>query len=146
MDLQECLEEMTDSINQIEEQLINAESNANAAKCYAESAESEAYQAKEHAEYAESNIDDAKSILDTLREEFDELQERIEELTVEEDEDGEKSVHLSDLQKDMAKHKVKVLKLRQKHPSATVKQLAKHLGLGEFLVKRILESEGTKAA
>lgn len=147
MDLHECLREISSSMDAIEEQLNEATSNAEAAKNYADSAESEAYQAKEHAEYAESNCDEALSMLDTMRTEFAELQERIEEMerNAEGDDGEEKSPHLSDLQKDIAKHKVKVLKLKEKHPTATAQQIAANLKIGEFLVKRILEVEGKAA-
>lgn len=146
MDLQECLAEISKSIDAIEEELGSATGYAADARSYADSANSEAYNAQECAENAESAVDEALSMLNTLRDEYNELVERIEELTVEEDEDGEKSVHLSDLQKDIAKHKVKVLKLKENAPHATAQQIAEQLGIGEFLVRRILELSTTQAA
>lgn len=146
MDLQECLAEISKSIDAMEEELNNATCSANEARNYADSASSEAYSAQENAEAAEAAVDEALGMLSTLRDEYNELVERIEELTVVEDEDGEKSVHLSDLQKDIAKHKVKVLKLKENAPRATAQQIAEQLGIGEFLVRRILELHTTQAA
>ena len=146
MDLQGILSEMASSLDNLEEQFVNAENEAEAAELASYEAKQHAYEAEEKAEWAKSSAREGQAILGTLREEFSQLQELIEEMETNLDEKGEKDPKLSDLQKDIAKHKVKVLKIKERNPGATSKAIAEHLGIGEFLVSRILELESTRAA
>ena len=139
MDIPEALDTISESIDNIESQLNTAEEEAGNASGYAYEAKDNAESAETQADYCRSSIEEAQSSLNALREEYQELVKRIDE-----DSQGEDSGSASDLQKDIARWKVKVLALKSQ--GMNLKTIAEHLGIGEFLVSRILELEETKAA
>jgi chromosome segregation ATPase len=139
MDIPEALEAISESIDEIESQLSTAEDEARNASSHAYDAKGSAEEAETQADYCIGSIEEAQGSLSTLRDEYQELVERIDE-----DSQGEESGSASSLQKDIARHKVKVLNLKKKGHS--VKTIAKHLEIGEFLVSRILELEDSQVA
>ena len=141
MDIPEALDAISKSIDEIESYLSTAEDEARSASSNAYDAKASADEAETQADECIRSIESAQSSLNTLHDEYNELVERIDE-----DSQGEESGSASSLQKDIAKYKVKVLSLRSRNSSVTVKAIAEHLGIGEFLVSRILELETTQAA
>ena len=139
MDIPEALDAINESIDNIDSQLGTAEGEAGNASSYAYDAKSAAESAEQQADYCIGSIEEAQSSLNALREEYQELVKRIDD-----DSQGEESGSASDLQKDIARWKVKVLALKSQ--GMNLKTIAEHLGIGEFLVSRILDLEETKAA
>jgi chromosome segregation ATPase len=131
MDIPEALEAISESIDEIESQLSTASDEAGNASSNAYDAKNHAAEAEQQADYCLGSIEEAQGRLSTLRDEYQELVEQIDE--------GEESGSASSLQKDIARWKVKVLALKKGGNS--VKVIANHLGIGEFLVSRILELE-----
>ena len=127
-------DEIIDMIDTLESEITTAHEEAqNAASC-AEDASSQAYEAHQQAEYCQSTLDDAQDSLRALREAVDELPDEDEESTAHESSTGS-----SDLQKDIAKWKDKVLKVHKTNSQLSVEKIAEHFEIGTFLVSRILE-------
>jgi chromosome segregation ATPase len=141
MDIPKAVQAISNNLDELEGSLGHAHDEASNASSEAYDAKHAAERAEEQADECVSSIENAQSELEEVREAFNELQERIDEM--EQNEDGEKSPGLSDLQKDIARNKVRVLAAKKTHPSASAATIASALGIGEFLVKRILELEAT---
>ena len=139
MDIPEALDAISESIDNIESQLSTAEEEARSASSNAYDAKNNAESAEQQADYCTGSIEEAQGSLNTLRDEYNELVKRIDE-----DSQGEESASASDLQKDIARWKVKVLALKSQ--GMNLKTIANRLEIGEFLVSRILELETTQAA
>lgn len=140
MDIPELISEMDRSIDAIENELASAEEEAGNASSSANEASNYATSAEEYADDAVRRVNDAQEALSTLRDEFSQLVEQVEALIAkgtDAEAIRENPAH-SDLQRDMNKHKEKVLRLH--NAGANVRQIAQKLGIGEFLVSRILES------
>lgn len=144
MDIPDLIHEIDQSLDTIESELGSAEQEASHASGYANEASSYAAAAEEYADNAVRRVNDAQEALSTLRDEFSQLVEQVEALIAkgtDAEAIKENPAH-SDLQRDMNKHKEKVLRLHNE--GANTRQIAQKLGIGEFLVSRILES--TQAA
>jgi len=142
MDITELLSELDSSIDTVEEHMNDAQNNAGEASGAAREAYQSASEAEDRADAAYSSAEEGLSAISTLREELSQLQEQVEEL-LRGEETGE---GVSDLQKDINKWKVKVLAINAKNPSVSVEKIATHLGIGSFLVSRILEMNASEAA
>ena len=134
MDIPEAVEEMQSHIDELEGYLDTAREEAQSASNYAIEAREQASNSETYADYCVGTVENAMSELSEICQAFRELQDRLEE-----EEGGEESAGSSDLQKDIARWKVKVMSWRER--GANAKQIAAKLDIGEFLVSRILEME-----
>ena len=127
--LYRLIQETEEQRNTARKHALQAHKLAGIARCNADMAEDEA-------DYCDDRLNIIEELLSSIREEVEELQEYIEE--AESEEDGEPSVHLSQMEKDVRRYKARVLQTKKNHPSATSKAIAEHLGITEILVSRIL--------
>lgn len=140
MNLNELIESVESSMEDIQGNLNTAESEAADAENNANEAESYAYSAKCDAQRAMHAASEANQNLGVMKEQFEELKEQIKHLIDNEEVAGEKPVGLSDMQQDIKKYGDQVRQARANNSKISEADIAKHFHIGEFLVKHILST------